>query len=112
MSEERTLFGISGEEFIIILIVILLFLGPRQIPRILRTLGNIMYEIRKTADEVRIALESEDEEFKKARDIYAEIEEKDEEQDRKLSHKKDGDPVITTEKKEEQNNETEEEKRS
>ena len=66
------MFGISGEEFVIILIVILLFLGPKQIPRLLRTLGNIMYEIRKTVDEIRINIESEDEELKKAKDIYTE----------------------------------------
>lgn len=34
-----------------------------------------MYEIRKTADEVRLAIESQDDELQKAKDIYAELEE-------------------------------------
>lgn len=69
------MFGISGEEFIVILVIVLLFLGPKELPRLLRTIGNIMYEIRKTADEVRLAIESQDDELQKAKDIYAELEE-------------------------------------
>ncbi len=40
-------------EMVIILVVALIVLGPRRLPQMLKTLGRVMAEMRRTADEVR-----------------------------------------------------------
>lgn len=45
--------GIGPMEMVIILLVALLVLGPRRLPEMLKTIGKVMAELRRTADEVR-----------------------------------------------------------
>jgi sec-independent protein translocase protein TatB len=47
------MFGISFWEFILIIVVVLLFLGPERIGPIMRTLGAIMREIQKGVTQMR-----------------------------------------------------------
>jgi Tat protein translocase TatB subunit len=42
-------FNVGGPEIVVILIVALLILGPDQLPKAMRTFGNVMGEIRKVS---------------------------------------------------------------
>ncbi len=46
------LFGISGGELLILLLVVLLLFGPRKIPEIARMIGKGMNEVRKVQREI------------------------------------------------------------
>lgn len=47
------LFGISGGEVLVILLVVLLLFGSKGIPDIARTLGRTMRQLRDASDEVQ-----------------------------------------------------------
>lgn len=47
------LFGISGGEVLVILLVVLLLFGSKGIPDIARTLGRAMRQLRDASDEVQ-----------------------------------------------------------
>jgi Tat protein translocase TatB subunit len=52
----------GGPEMMVILLVALVVLGPQQLPKAMRTLGNVMAEIRKVSNgfqnEMRAAMDS------------------------------------------------------
>lgn len=58
------MFNVGGPEVVVILIVALLILGPEQLPKAMRTFGQVMAEIRKVSggfqDEMRRAMEEVD----------------------------------------------------
>ena len=54
------MFGVGTSELIIILMIALLILGPKEIPKIARTLGRGMREIQRAKDELRKNIEFED----------------------------------------------------
>lgn len=45
--------GIGSTEVLLFLAVFLIFLGPRELPRIARTLGRISARLRRASDEFR-----------------------------------------------------------
>jgi len=45
------MFGIGGMELVVILIVALLVLGPKQLPKVARAVGKAMSEFRKVSTE-------------------------------------------------------------
>ena len=45
--------GIGPLEMVIILLIALIVIGPKRLPEVLRTIGRIMGELRRTTDEVR-----------------------------------------------------------
>ena len=47
------MFGISAPELMMVLVVMLIFLGPKRLPDAARTLGKLVGELRKTAEGVR-----------------------------------------------------------
>ena len=55
------MFGIGWTEFVIIALVLLVFVGPRNLPPLLRKLGTVMSEFKSASRELRnqIDLESE-----------------------------------------------------
>ncbi|MEZ5178926.1 MAG: twin-arginine translocase TatA/TatE family subunit [Acidimicrobiales bacterium] len=59
------MFNVGGPEVVVILLVLLVVLGPDQLPKAMRTFGNVMAEIRKVSGgfqaEMRKAIESIDE---------------------------------------------------
>lgn len=67
--------GISGGEFIIILLVVLLLFGPGKIPEIARTLGKGMNELKRIQFEFN----------KQVRDISREINQQESEKEVKVS---------------------------
>ena len=53
------MFGIGTSEILIILLLALLVLGPKEIPRIARTLGRGLREIERAKDELKESIEFE-----------------------------------------------------
>ncbi|CAN5404604.1 hypothetical protein BH10ACT1_BH10ACT1_27410 [soil metagenome] len=43
------MFNVGGPEIMVILIIALLVLGPDQLPKAMRTFGNVMSEVRKVS---------------------------------------------------------------
>ncbi len=58
------MFGIGSSEFLVIILVALLVLGPSHLPKIARTLGKAMGEFRRVSNEFQrtLNLEAEREE--------------------------------------------------
>lgn len=58
------MFNVGGPEILVILLVALVILGPDQLPKAMRTFGNVMAEIRKVSggfqDEMRKAMDTID----------------------------------------------------
>ncbi len=53
------MFGMSGTELAIVLILALLLLGPQKLPELARALGKGLRDFRKVTDDVRTTVESE-----------------------------------------------------
>ncbi len=60
--------SVSGGEWIILLAVILIVVGPKNLPATARKIGNIMTTLRRAADEFKRQLMTMDEEMRKAAD--------------------------------------------
>ena len=56
------MFGIGTSELLIILLIALLVLGPKEIPKIARSLGRGMRELQRAKDELRQTINTEMEE--------------------------------------------------
>ncbi len=53
------LFGISEFEFIIILAVLVVVLGPKKLPEIARTIGRAVNEMRRATTDIKREINSE-----------------------------------------------------
>jgi len=53
------MFGIGTAEILIVLVIALLLLGPKEIPKIARTLGRGMRELERAKDELKQSIEFE-----------------------------------------------------
>jgi sec-independent protein translocase protein TatB len=53
------MFGIGSSEFLVILIVAFLVIGPSHLPKIARTLGKVMGEFRRVSTEFQRTLNLE-----------------------------------------------------
>ena len=53
------MFGIGWTEFIVIALAFLIFLGPKEIPRVFNKLGRLMRELNAASRELRNQLEVE-----------------------------------------------------
>ncbi|MCP4501137.1 MAG: hypothetical protein GY822_14350 [Deltaproteobacteria bacterium] len=62
------MFGIGMTEVAIILLVALVFIGPDKLPKVARTLGKGMRELRRASDDIKstILLDNDDEDFYRA----------------------------------------------
>lgn len=72
--EERIMFGIGSTELLVILVVALLVLGPKNLPKIAHTIGRAMGEFRRVSTEFQRTLNTEialDDEKKKAQERKA-----------------------------------------
>ena len=56
------MFGIGMTELLIILVVALIFLGPKKLPGIARSLGKGLKEFKKASQEVKASLDLDDDE--------------------------------------------------
>lgn len=53
------MFGMSMTEVVIILVVALILIGPKELPSIARTLGKTLRDVRKASDDLRDTFERE-----------------------------------------------------
>ncbi len=53
------MFGMSGTEMIIIAIVALILIGPDELPKVARTVGKTLREVRKAGDDLRDTFDRE-----------------------------------------------------
>lgn len=60
--------SVGGTEWLVLLGVILIVVGPKNLPSAARTLGSIMSKLRRAADEFKRQLMSMDEEIRKGVD--------------------------------------------
>jgi len=52
-SERTEMFGIGLQEMLVILVVVLIFFGPKRLPDLAKSLGKGIAEFKKASDEVR-----------------------------------------------------------
>jgi len=64
------MFGIGMPEFIVIMVVALIVIGPKKLPDLARALGKGMAEFRKATQEIKDSLKI-DEEFKEVKNDLA-----------------------------------------
>lgn len=53
------MFGLSMTELLIVLVVALLVIGPKQLPQVAKTLGKAMRDFRRASDDLRDTFERE-----------------------------------------------------
>jgi Tat protein translocase TatB subunit len=56
------MFGIGTGEILVILLIALLILGPKELPKVARTIGKTLRELQRTKDEIRESIDREFEE--------------------------------------------------
>lgn len=56
------MFGIGTSEILVVLLIALIVLGPKEIPKVAKTLGRIMNDLQRAKDELRNAIDVETEE--------------------------------------------------
>ncbi len=49
----------SGGELVIIFIVAFLVFGPKKLPELARTLGKLLFEVKRAAQDVKVHMETE-----------------------------------------------------
>lgn len=47
------MFGIGPEELVLVAVLALLVLGPERLPQVMRDLGRVVGDLRRTSDELR-----------------------------------------------------------
>ena len=62
------MFGIGTSELLIILVIALIVLGPKEIPRVVKTLGKGIRELKKAKDELKEHIEFESIDVSEAND--------------------------------------------
>lgn len=53
------MFGIGTGEILVILVIALLVLGPKELPKVARTIGKAMRELQRTKDDIRESIDRE-----------------------------------------------------
>ena len=68
------MFGIGIQEMLIILVVALIFFGPKRLPDLAKSLGKGLAEFRKASDEVRKGIEEAVKEGEEAKPPHEAVE--------------------------------------
>lgn len=72
--KKEQMFGIGSSELLVIILVALLVLGPKRLPEVLKILGRMMAEFKRTAEEVKKEIGGE-EDLKEIQNSLREISE-------------------------------------
>jgi Tat protein translocase TatB subunit len=67
------MFGVGTSELIIILIIALLILGPKEIPKVARTIGKGMRELQRAKDELKKNIEFEEDTVSQVKSDFREM---------------------------------------
>ena len=54
------MFGIGFGEFILLSLIILVLIGPKQLPQVMKTLGKFARELSKAKDELKTTIDQDD----------------------------------------------------
>ncbi len=98
--------GIGPWELVVILIIALLVVGPKRLPEVMRAIGRVLAELRKTAEEIKeeVLDQEEKEEIQKSLQEIGEvpylIQERLEKEIEELNQKQSGEDESGEEKKE------------
>jgi sec-independent protein translocase protein TatB len=65
------MFGIGGEELILILIIALIVLGPERMPKVMRDIGRVVGDLRRTSEQLREEFLNADKLLEKSPDATA-----------------------------------------
>ncbi|MCY3625582.1 MAG: twin-arginine translocase TatA/TatE family subunit [Candidatus Dadabacteria bacterium] len=57
---EKKMFGLGTAELLIILFIALIVLGPKELPKVARTLGRGIRELQRAKDDLKKNIEFED----------------------------------------------------
>ncbi len=79
------MFGVGWQELIVIFIVLLLFVGPKKLPELAKSLSKAIREFARTKEEVKRTLSKQ---LSIDGDTYLEVKEEDEEEDENKKEKK------------------------
>ena len=66
------MFGIGTGEILVILVVALLVLGPKEIPKVARTIGKTMKDINRFKNDLRHSVDTEFDQFEEKEKSKAE----------------------------------------
>ncbi len=53
------MFDVGMQELLVVFVVALIFIGPKKLPEIARTLGKMMGELKRAGDEIKEKIEFE-----------------------------------------------------
>jgi len=67
------MFGVGTSELVIILVIALLILGPKEIPKVARTIGKGMRELQRAKDELKKNIEFEEETVSQVKSDFREM---------------------------------------
>ena len=67
------MFGVGTSELVIIQIIALLILGPKEIPKVARTIGKGMRELQRAKDELKKNIEFEEETISQVKSDFREM---------------------------------------
>ncbi len=67
------MFGVGTSELVIILIIAILILGPKEIPKVARTIGKGMRELQRAKDELKKNIEFEEETISQVKSDFREM---------------------------------------
>ncbi|NIP30667.1 MAG: hypothetical protein GTO02_12300 [Candidatus Dadabacteria bacterium] len=63
------MFGLGTAELLIVLIIALIVLGPKEIPKVAKTMGKALRELQRAKDELKENIEFDDINISDASDI-------------------------------------------
>ncbi len=67
------MFGISWSELLVIAVALLIFVGPKDLPRLMQRIGRMMRDLNNASRELRNQIEIELREVPKPRDLVGEL---------------------------------------
>lgn len=105
------MFGIGSSELLVIILVALLLLGPKRLPEVMKLIGKMMAELKKTADDVKKELGAE-ENLREIKESLREIQEVpvllQRQMEKEVEELKELEKDVLTEEKEDEGEETKE----
>jgi Tat protein translocase TatB subunit len=69
MEERAAMFGMGLQEILVILVVAVLVIGPDQLPKVARTMGQLMAQFKRATNDLREAVNREMSEHEELREI-------------------------------------------
>ncbi len=69
LSRSETMFGIGMGEMLLIMVIAVVVIGPKQLPEVARTVGKVFAQFKRTSNELREQVNKEVSEFTEMEDV-------------------------------------------